>query len=126
MERLIWREFLHHPPLDARQHRRQRSIPFSLITLDNSTTGTSFTDSTTTDGTAYNYFVSANNAVAATAGNSTPFTATTLPSPPSSAPGSLSGFASQGTNIVLNWSAVPGTIGYVVRARPVPPGPIHY
>ncbi len=84
------------------------------IVLANNVTGTSYNDTSPTDGSIYSYFVTATSA-GGTSGNSAPVVGVALPAPPSSSPGSLRGIFAQGTNIVLNWSSVPGAVGYVIR-----------
>src|SRR5262249_16884435 len=57
-----------------------------------------------------------------TSGGSAQTVGVPLPTPPSSPPGPLTGsFVT--TNIVLNWSAVPGAVGYVIRRASRPGGP---
>ena len=89
-------------------------IPLSLITLDNGTTGTSYTDTTPTDGSTYSYFVSASSA-GGTSSNSTPATVKPLPSPPAAAPSPLTYNIVNSTNVTLSWPAVSGAVGYIIQ-----------
>jgi len=94
------------------------------IVLNNSNTTTGFTDTAVTDGTIYRYFVTATSA-AGTSANSLGAVAVPLPAPPASAPGSFSGLF-DGANVVLNWSAVPGAVGYIIRRGTNGAGPFTY
>jgi autotransporter-associated beta strand protein len=89
--------------------------------LNNTNTGTTYTDTSPTDGSIYSYTVTATGA-GGVSGNSTPVVAVPLPAPPASAPGSLSG-AFNGNNIILNWTAVSGAVGYVINRATSPGGP---
>ena len=64
------------------------SNTLSTIVLNNTNTGTSYTDTSPTDGSIYNYFVTATSA-GGTSGNSTSAVGVPLPAPPASAPGFL-------------------------------------
>jgi fibronectin type 3 domain-containing protein len=88
-------------------------VRLGIITLNNATMGTSYTDTTPTDGSTYSYFVSATSA-AGTSSNSAPVMAKPVPAPPS-ALGTLTASPLQATNITLNWSAAPGAVGYVIQ-----------
>ncbi len=94
------------------------------IVLNNNNTTTSFTDTAVTDGTIYRYFVTATSA-AGTSTNSVGAAAVPLPAPPASAPGSFAG-EFIGANVVLNWSAVPGAVGYIIRRGTNGAGPFTY
>jgi len=94
------------------------------IVLNNANTTTSFTDTTPTDGSIYGYYVTATSA-GGTSPNSASAVAVPLPAPPASAPGSLAGDFI-GLNVVLNWSAVPGAVGYIVRRGTNSSGPFIY
>jgi len=89
------------------------SNTLSTIILNNTTTGTNYTDTSPTDGGIYSYFVKATGA-GGTSGASTSAVAVPLPVPPSSLPVSLTGSFVQTNNIVLNWTAVPGAVGYAI------------
>jgi autotransporter-associated beta strand protein len=94
------------------------------IVLNNNVTGTTYTDTSPTDGSIYNYCVTATSA-GGTSSNSTSTVAVPLPSPPSAAPGSFSGrFVS--SNLVLTWSPVSGAVGYIIRRATSFAGPYAY
>ncbi len=105
----VWRSTLYGNGVGAYYSLR-------TIMLNDQVNGTTFTDTTPTDGKRYRYFVDAVNAV----GNSTPSVAVDaqpLPQPPVGAPQSLAGQWSknrQGIGITLTWSPVPGATGYVI------------
>jgi rhamnogalacturonan endolyase len=93
----------------------------NTIPLNNNVTGTTYTDTSPTDGSIYSYTVAATGA-GGTSANSSSVVAVPLPPPPGSAPGSLAGsFAS--TNVVLNWSPVAGAVGYIVSRASGTNGP---
>jgi rhamnogalacturonan endolyase len=92
------------------------------IVLANNVTGTSYTDTSPTDGGIYSYFVTATSA-GGTSGNSTAVVGVVLPALPANAPGSLTGTFLQGTSIILNWSSVPGAVGYIIRRATNANGP---
>ncbi|HEY3762035.1 MAG TPA: polysaccharide lyase family protein [Verrucomicrobiae bacterium] len=94
------------------------------IVLNNTNTTASYTDTAVTDGGIYSYFVTATSAGGVSA-NSVSAATRPLPAPPASAPGSLSGNFI-GTNIVLNWSAVSGAVGYIIRRATASAGPYTY
>ncbi|HTR41800.1 MAG TPA: polysaccharide lyase family protein [Pseudomonadales bacterium] len=96
----------------------------STIILNNTNTTTSFTDTAVTDGSIYSYSVTATSA-AGTSTNSLAATGVPLPVPPASAPGSLTGIFDS-TSVILNWSAVPGAVGYIVRHATSSGGPYIY
>jgi fibronectin type 3 domain-containing protein len=89
-------------------------VTLSTITLNNTVTGTSFTDTTPANGSLYKYYISATSA-GGTSGNAVSGNVKPLPPAPSSPPGGLTAIPKQLTNIFLNWSAVPGAVGYVVQ-----------
>ena len=94
------------------------------IVLNNTNTGTTCTDTALTDGSIYRYFVTAASA-GGTSPNSGFAAGVPLPAPPASAPGSLAGdFIA--ANVVLNWSAVPGAVGYIIRRATSSGGPYTY
>lgn len=90
------------------------NITLGTITLNNSTTATSYLDTTPTSGCLYNYSVSAVNA-AGTGGNATTAAVKPVPPAPTGAPGGLTASFVQSTNVTLSWSAVPGAVGYVLQ-----------
>ena len=84
--------------------------------MDDATTGTSYTDSSPTDGQVYSYSVEATSA-GGTSGPSAAATAEPLPAPPASAPESVAVHWTKtrnGNAITLNWLPVPGATGYVL------------
>jgi rhamnogalacturonan endolyase len=94
------------------------------ITLTNTATGTSYTDSSPTNGSTYSYTVAATNA-AGTSGTSTSVNATPLAAPPTAAPATVT--ATPGPlEVTLNWSAVSGATGYNVEVGTAPGGPYTY
>jgi len=95
-----------------------------IIVLSNTNTTTSFTDTGVTDGSVYRYCVTATSA-AGTSTNSLAATAVPLPAPPASAPASVTGLFN-GPKIVLNWSPVPGAVGYIIRRGTNAAGPFGY
>ncbi len=93
------------------------------ITLANNVTGTTYTDTSPTDGSIYSYSVSATSA-GGPSGNSVSAVAVPLPPAPANAPGSFAGnFV--GANVVLHWSPVSGAIGYIIRRATSPSGPFN-
>jgi fibronectin type 3 domain-containing protein len=84
------------------------------IVLASNVTGTSYTDTSPTDGSIYSYSVTAAGAGGASS-NSSSAVAVPLPAPPAGAPGTLTATPSSVTNITLSWSAVSGAVGYVVQ-----------
>ena len=103
------------------------SNTLSTIILNNATTGTGFTDNSPTDGSIYKYFVTATSA-GGTSGNSTSVVGVALPTAPASKPGSLTAtfYQSATTNIVLNWNAVPGAVGYLIKRATSAAGPFFF
>lgn len=101
------------------------SNTLNTIILNNTNTGTTFTDVSPTDGGIYQYFVTATSA-AGVSTNSPAAVAVPLPSPPPSLPASLTASFVQTTNITLNWSAVPGAVGYIVSRATSASGPYLY
>ncbi len=105
----VWRSTLHGNGVGA-------FYPLRTIMLNDQVSGTSFTDTTPTDGKRYRYYTQAVNA-AGVGLPSASVDAQPLPKPPASAPASLAGNWSktrQGVGITLKWSAVPGATGYVI------------
>ncbi len=94
------------------------------IVLNNTNAGTTYTDTALTDGSIYSYFITATSA-GGTSANSTSAVGVPLPAPPAGAPGSLTGdFIA--ANVVLDWSAVPGAVGYIIRRGTNSAGPYAY
>ena len=98
------------------------SNTLSTIILNNTTTGTSYPDTSPTDGSIYNYLVTATGA-GGTSGNSAAAIAKPLPPAPATTPGGLTATPLQATNITLNWSAVSGAVGYVLQRATSVNGP---
>jgi autotransporter-associated beta strand protein len=94
------------------------------IVLANNVTSTTYTDTSPTDGSIYGYFVTATGP-GGPSGPSVQATAMPLPVAPATAPGSLTGDFS-GTNVILNWTAVPGAVGYIVSRSTSPSGPFTF
>jgi len=97
------------------------------IVLNNAITNTTYTDTSPTDGTIYRYAVAATSA-GGTSTNSAPAVAVPLPVTPATPPGSLTAsfVYDTSTNITLNWTAVPGAIGYVISRATNAAGPFIY
>ena len=94
------------------------------ITLSNNVTGTSYTDTSPTNGSIYSYTVTAINAAGSSA-DSTPIISNPVAVAPASSPASLT--ATPGTQqITLNWSAVAGATGYILQVATTPGGPYTY
>ena len=98
------------------------SNTLSTIILNNTTTGTSYPDTSPTDGCIYSYLVTATGA-GGTSGNSAAAIAKPLPPAPATTPGGLTATPLQATNITLNWSAVSGAVGYVLQRATSVNGP---
>jgi fibronectin type 3 domain-containing protein len=96
------------------------SNTLNTILLENTNTGTSYTDTSPTDGSIYGYFVIASSA-GGDSSNSTPVTARPLPVPPTAAPGSLTATQSligTGATNILQWASVANAVGYVIQRSP--------
>ena len=106
----IWRTTLHS---DGVGHY----YPLRTIMLNDLNPAPAFTDTTPTDGKTYSYCVQAVDAAGAS-GPSAFVQCVPLPQPPASSPGPLAGkwvkAGRQGEAIVLNWTPVPGAVGYVI------------
>jgi rhamnogalacturonan endolyase len=105
----VWRSTLHQDGVGG-------TYPLRTIVLDDTVSGTTYTDTTPTDGRMYSYYVQATNA-AGTSAPSAAVTAAPVPPPPSAAPDGLTGTWTKtraGNAITLHWSPVPGAVGYVV------------
>ncbi len=97
----------------------------STIILDNATTNNYFTDSTLTDGSIYQYTVTANGP-GGVSGASAPVFVIPRPATPGSLPISLTGVFTQTNVISLNWSPVQGAVGYALYQATSPQGPFTY
>jgi rhamnogalacturonan endolyase len=105
----IWRTTLHQDGVGG-------AYPLRTIILDDAVTGTTYTDNTPTDGRMYSYSIQATSA-AGTSALSAAVTAAPVPAPPASAPEGVTGtwaWSRNGNAITLNWSPVPGAVGYVI------------
>ena len=101
------------------------SNTLSTIILNNANTGTTYTDASPTDGTIHSYFIAATSA-GGTSGNSASAIGVALPAAPVTKPGSLTANFYQSTNIVLNWNAVPGAVGYLIKRATSASGPFTF
>jgi autotransporter-associated beta strand protein len=100
------------------------STVLSTITLSNSVTGLSYLDSSVTKGTEYTYSVLATNA-AGTSGTSGAVIAKPLPAAAPAAPPAVTAVTGSG-QVTLNWTAVPGAVGYIIEVATNPSGPYTY
>ena len=92
----------------------------STITLSNTTTATTYTDTTPTNGSTYSYTVAAVNA----SGTSTASTAvSSVPVPAAPTVASVITATPGSGQITLNWTAVPGAVGYVLEVATASGGP---
>lgn len=101
------------------------TIPLNTTTLTNSVTGTTYTDTSVTNGSLYSYQVSASNAAGSGAGSSVA-TVTPVAAVPAASPSGFSANALQTStsgSILLSWSAVPGAVGYVIQRATAVGGP---
>jgi rhamnogalacturonan endolyase len=90
------------------------------IALTNTTTGTTYTDFSPTNGSTYAYTVTAANA-SGTGGTSTAANAVPLAAAPTATPVLT---VTPGTGqATLNWTPVPGAVGYVIEVATSPGGP---
>ena len=85
----------------------------STIVLSNTVTGTTYTDTTPTNGSTYAYSLMASNAVGASA-TTTAVNAEPLPPAPSAVPGGV--LAQPGAEqITVSWGTVSGAQGYILQ-----------
>ena len=111
----VWRTTLHTDGVGG-------TYPIGTMMLEDSITGTSYTDSSPSDGRIYSYHVTATSA-GGTSALSAAVTAVPLPVPPATAPVSLKGGwkkTRNGDAITLSWPPVPGATGYVIYRSNVP------
>ena len=101
------------------------SNTLSTILLGNTNTATTYTDTSPTDGTIYSYFVTATGP-GGTSANSTLVATRALPPVPAILPVSLTASFVQTTNITLNWTAVPGAVGYAIYRATSAAGPFMF
>ena len=97
-------------------------IALRTLLLDDAVAGTTYTDTTVTDGKMYSYTVQAVNTEGGN-GQSSAVTARPLPPAPSAAPSGLTASALSATSIKLTWSPVPGATGYVIYHSTTSGGP---
>jgi hypothetical protein len=105
----VWRTTLHQDGVGG-------AYPLRTIILNDAVPGTTYTDDTPTDGRLYGYHLQAINA-AGTSAQSATVIASPVPPPPVTAPEGLTGTWAKTRNgdaIKLNWSRVPGAVGYVI------------
>jgi rhamnogalacturonan endolyase len=105
----VWRSTVHGNGVGAYYSLR-------TIMLNDLVQGTSFTDTTPTDGTRYRYYVQTASP-GGLSGVSPSVDAIPLPQPPAAAPGSLEGKwikTREGPGIALTWAPVPGATGYAI------------
>jgi autotransporter-associated beta strand protein len=100
------------------------STILSTIILSNTVTGLGYTDTSVTNGSKYAYTVFATNA-AGTSGSSNTVVAKPAPAATPSAPINVSATVGSG-QAILNWSAVPGAVGYIIEVSNSPTGPFTY
>ena len=102
-------------------------VPF-YITLNNTTTGTTYTDTSGTLGCTYSYYINATSA-GGTGGNSVAVTGKPVPPPPASAPGSVmlaDTITPTNQMATITWSAVNGAVGYILYRANNPTGPFTF
>ena len=90
------------------------TYPLGTIILNNTNTGTTYTDTSPTDGKIYSYYVTATSAGGTSGSSSASAPAIPVPVPPASAPGLARGNFVNGTNVFISWSPVSGAVGYVI------------
>ena len=94
------------------------------ITLSNTTTATTYTDaSKPVNGTIYSYTVTAVNASGTSEASAG---ATAVPAPAAPAVGTTLTITPGAGQVTLNWTAVPGAVGYVIKEATAPGGPYTY
>ncbi len=93
----------------------------STVMLTDSATNTQYTDTSPTDGSLYEYWVTATGP-GGTSGNSSIIPGKALPSIPLLPPLSLTASFSS-SNVLLNWEPAPGAVGYVISRATSPSGP---
>jgi len=96
----------------------------TYITLSNIVTGTTYTDTTPSNGSTYSYMVTATNANGA-GGNSTAVTGTPVPPGPTAVPANVT-VSAGALQATVSWSAVPGATGYLLQQATAPGGPYAY
>jgi autotransporter-associated beta strand protein len=102
-------------------------VPF-YTTLNNTTTGTTYTDSSGTLGCSYSYIVTATSA-GGTSSNSIPAMAKPIPPPPTSAPGNVrvsNSVTTTNQSPTITWSPVSGAVGYILYRATSASGPFSF
>jgi autotransporter-associated beta strand protein len=102
-------------------------VPF-YSTLDNATTGTTYTDASGTLGCTYSYIVTATSA-AGTGSDSVAVTAKPVPPPPATPPANMKvadTFTSSNQTVKITWSPVSGAIGYILYRSTSASGPFNF
>jgi hypothetical protein len=92
----------------------------STITLSNTVTGLSYVDSAATNGTKYAYYVLASNAAGTSSTSGTIVAKPVVAAAPAAPIVTSTAGAGQ---VTLNWSAVPGAVGYIIQAATAQGGP---
>jgi autotransporter-associated beta strand protein len=90
------------------------TYPLGTIILNNTNTGTTYTDTSPTDGKIYSYYVTATSAAATSGNSSASASAIPMPVPPTSAPALATGNFVNKTNVFISWAPVSGAAGYVI------------
>jgi autotransporter-associated beta strand protein len=101
------------------------TYPLRTIILNNTNTGTTYTDTSPTDGKIYSYYVTATSAGGMSGNSAASAPAIPVPEPPASAPGLAAGNFVNGTNVSLSWAPVAGAVGYDIY-RSTQPGVFSY
>jgi fibronectin type 3 domain-containing protein len=98
-------------------------IPFYIV-LSNTVTGTTYTDTSPTNGSQYSYLITATNAFG-TSANSSAVIAKPVPTGPSAPPAGVTISGGNGSES-LSWTAVPGAVGYIIARSTSPTGPFTF
>ena len=102
-------------------------VPF-YITLNNTTTGITYTDTSGTLGCTYSYYITATSA-GGTSSNSFAVTGKPVPPPPASAPGNVhlaDNITPTNQTATITWSSVSGAVGYILYRANSPTGPFSF
>jgi autotransporter-associated beta strand protein len=100
----------------------------AYTTLNNTNTGATYVDTTPSNGSTYDYIVSATSA-GGTSANSAAVTATPVPPAPASPPNNLTVTTvttSSNQLATLRWSAVTGAVGYIIERSTSLTGPFSF
>jgi autotransporter-associated beta strand protein len=98
------------------------------ITLGNTVTGLTYTDTSPTNGSTYSYTITPANVVG-TGAVSGSATAIPVPPAPAAPPGSFTSVSSQSSSagdITLSWAPVTGAVGYIIMQASSASGPFTY